>query len=79
MRECTKNYKIPNTELTLSVGTPIIISLMGLHNDAKYYEKPDAFFPEHFTEEAKTNRPHFTYMPFGDGPRVCIGILSTSV
>lgn len=52
---------------------PIVIPLYGIHLDPTYYEKPDEFYPEHFTEEAKSKRPHYTYLPFGEGPRACIG------
>lgn len=38
-----------------------------------YYEKPNEFYPEHFTEEARRKRPKCSYMPFGEGPRICIG------
>lgn len=73
VRICTQNYKIPDSKMVIQEGTPIIISICGLHNDEKYYEKPDEFYPEHFTEEAISKRPHYTYLPFGEGPRVCIG------
>ncbi|XP_065214552.1 probable cytochrome P450 6a13 [Planococcus citri] len=71
-RECTQTYKIPDTNIIIPEKTAIIIPVFGIHMDPKYYEKPEEFYPEHFTEEAKANRPHYTYMPFGDGPRVCI-------
>lgn len=73
VRECSKNYQIPDTKVVIPEKTPVVISLLGLHRDGKYYEKPDQFYPEHFTEEAIANRPNNAYMPFGDGPRTCIG------
>lgn len=51
----------------------INISVLGLHSDKQYYEKPDEFYPEHFSEEAKARRHKCVYLPFGEGPRVCIG------
>nr|QCY41337.1 cytochrome P450 6PZ5 [Phenacoccus solenopsis] len=72
MRICNQNYKIPDSNVIIKEGTEVIISAQGLHSDKKYFEKPDEFYPEHFTEEAKAARPHYAYLPFGEGPRNCI-------
>jgi cytochrome P450 len=50
----------------------IFISIYALHRDPKYWEAPDAFRPERFLEP-KPDRPRLAYMPFGAGPRICIG------
>ncbi|KAJ9594230.1 hypothetical protein L9F63_014390 [Diploptera punctata] len=60
--------------ITIPAGTGIYIPLLGLHYDPKYYPEPDKFDPERFTDENKRNRPGYTYMPFGEGPRLCIGM-----
>jgi cytochrome P450 family 6 len=57
----------------LREGTPVYIPVMGIHYDPKYYPEPDKFDPERFTEENTNSRPHYTYFPFGEGPRICIG------
>lgn len=49
---------------------------MALHKDPQYYPDPEEFIPERFNAENQSdasfvNRP---YLPFGDGPRVCIGL-----
>ena len=43
------------------------------HRQAKYWERPEEFFPEHFSPERVAARPRFAYFPFGGGPRQCIG------
>ena len=73
MRKCNENFKIPNSNAIIRKGMPVFIPMIGLQTDKKYYEKPDEFYPEHFTTEAISKRPNFAYLPFGEGPRVCIG------
>ncbi|XP_069702403.1 probable cytochrome P450 6a14 [Periplaneta americana] len=73
-RECTKTTKIRGTNAVMKKGMQTLISVMGLHHDPKYYPDPDKFDPERFSEDQKSKRPHFTYLPFGEGPRICIGM-----
>ena len=72
-RVCTKNYKIPDSDIVLEKGTQIFISTIGIHNDPTYYTNPEVFNPDNFSQEMKSNRHPFAYMPFGLGPRMCIG------
>lgn len=76
IRQCTKEYSIPGTDVTLEKGVGVFIPVYALHNDEKYFSEPEKFIPERFSEEnsrGKTfaERP---YLPFGDGPRNCIGM-----
>ena len=72
-RLCTKDYIIPGTDVQLNKGVGVMIPVLGLHSDPEYYPNPDIFDPERFSEENKQSRPSFTWLPFGDGPRICIG------
>jgi len=54
-------------------GTYLLFSQYILHRDPKYFPDPLQFRPEHFTAEAKAQRPKFAYFPFGGGGRQCIG------
>lgn len=72
-RECTKDYPIPGTHVNLEKGTQVIIPAEALHHDPQYFPEPDRFDPERFSEEAKSGRHHYVYLPFGEGPRICIG------
>lgn len=72
-RECSRPYKIPGTDAVLEQGVHVHIPVYALHRDPEYYPNPEKFDPERFTEENKKARPQFTYLPFGDGPRICIG------
>ncbi|XP_023709398.1 probable cytochrome P450 6a14 isoform X4 [Cryptotermes secundus] len=73
-RECSKPYHIPETDIVLDTRMKVFISVIGLHHDPKYYPDPDRFDPERFSEEEKQKRHHYVYLPFGEGPRICIGM-----
>lgn len=44
-----------------------------LHRHPKYWNQPNIFYPERFSSDQVKNRPRCAYIPFGFGPRVCIG------
>ncbi|KAK4878619.1 hypothetical protein RN001_011125 [Aquatica leii] len=73
-RICTKDYKIPKTKLVLKKGTPVAISVLGIQNDPEYFPEPEKFDPERFAAENKEKLNQFCYMPFGEGPHMCIGL-----
>ncbi|MCC6724291.1 MAG: cytochrome P450 [Saprospiraceae bacterium] len=51
----------------------VFISIAAMQRDPKYWERPNDFYPEHFNAEVEKERPKMAYMPFGAGPRMCIG------
>lgn len=69
-RECTQTYKVPGSNYTMEKGTAVIIPVLGIQRDPKYYPKPDEFIPERFSPENTKSFEQMPYMPFGDGPRV---------
>ncbi|GJQ73209.1 Cyp6a9 [Trypoxylus dichotomus] len=73
-RICTEDYKVPNTDVIIEKGTQVFVSPWGLHRDPEYHPDPDKFDPERFSEENKGNILAGTFLPFGEGPRVCIGL-----
>jgi cytochrome P450 family 6 len=72
-RECTKDYEIPGTDVVLENGMTTVIPIYALHRDPKYYPEPERFDPERFNANEKAKRHQFVYLPFGEGPRICIG------
>lgn len=54
-------------------GEVVLIPVIGIHRDPKYYPNPDKFDPERFSDENKDKILPYSYMPFGVGPRNCIG------
>ncbi|KAI4459293.1 cytochrome p450 [Holotrichia oblita] len=73
-RVCSSDYKIPNTDIILPTGTKVFISSLGIHRNEEYYPDPMKFDPERFTDENKASRSNYTWMPFAEGPRICIGL-----
>jgi len=73
MRVVTKTYTFPYEPLVIEKGQKIFIPMFSIHRDPKYYPDPSRFDPERFSVEQKSQRPNGTYIPFGDGPRLCIG------
>lgn len=72
-RVCTKPYTIPGTSVQLDVGTALLIPVYAIQHDEKYYPNPEQFDPYRFNKENINQRQSGTYMPFGDGPRICLG------
>lgn len=75
-REASTSWTIPNSNVTIDKGTAIMIPAMALQHDPKYWPQPLAFIPERFSPDqlAGTTFVDRPYMPFGEGPRNCIGL-----
>ncbi len=52
-------------------GDTVILPIYALHRNSLLWEDPDAFRPDRFADPKAV--PRFQYLPFGDGPRICIG------
>lgn len=57
----------------VKVGETMLINVYGLHRHPDYWDEPNAFRPDRFTEGMAKGESRFTYFPFGGGPRQCIG------
>ncbi|XP_014276569.1 probable cytochrome P450 6a17 isoform X2 [Halyomorpha halys] len=71
-RVCTKDTVIEDVKI--SKGTKVFISPLAVHYDPEYYPDPEKFDPERFSEINKESRPKYTYLGFGEGPRICVGM-----
>jgi cytochrome P450 len=58
---------------SIPAGTTIAVCPYALHRNPAYWENPEAFDPDRFLPERSEARSRFAYLPFGDGPRICIG------
>ncbi|CAH1398029.1 unnamed protein product [Nezara viridula] len=68
-RTCTESYKI-NDKLTIPKGMDVTLPAYSCHIDPEYFPEPEKFLPERFTDEQTSEA---LFMPFGKGPRTCIG------
>src|SRR5690606_29685636 len=70
-RETTEDTEIggyPIRRGSLLLGVPFLIQ-----RDSRYYDQPESFMPERFANNAERHLPQHVYLPFGGGPRYCVG------
>ncbi|MEM6966354.1 MAG: cytochrome P450 [Bacteroidota bacterium] len=60
-------------DFTIQKGRMVAVYIYGLHRSEQLWKNPNAFVPERFHKENMKTKPAFAYMPFGGGPRLCIG------
>jgi cytochrome P450 len=59
-------YRIPSK-------TTIMIPVVSIHHDPRWWDRPNEFLPERWEDKSGGARHRFAYLPFGMGPRVCLG------
>jgi cytochrome P450 len=67
-----QGYRIP-------AGQRVVYSIYLTHRMPEYWPDPQRFDPQRFTPEQCSLRPHYAYLPFGGGPRNCIGFAFAQV
>lgn len=72
LRVCTEETTVAG--IHFKPGMCIDIPLAAMHFDPEYFPEPDKFNPDRFMPENKDAVRPFTYMPFGAGPRNCVGM-----
>nr|CAI5850558.1 unnamed protein product [Callosobruchus analis] len=72
-RECTKDYTIRGTNVTIHKGTQVYVPMLGFNYDKNIFPEPEKFIPERFASKSQYNQNGLRFFPFGEGPRICIG------
>jgi cytochrome P450 len=70
--------RMPSAEVeiggyTVPRGTLVVVSAYGIHRNPAVYPDPERFDPDRFEPSAEAARHRSAWLPFGNGPRVCIG------
>ncbi|XP_037301615.1 cytochrome P450 3A19-like [Manduca sexta] len=73
-RLCTKNTALPSNNMQIERGTEILIPVYAIHRDENLFPNPDLFDPERFTPDRVKDMENYSYMAFGGGNRICIGV-----
>lgn len=73
-RVCNETYKL-NDKVTIEKNTPVYINVIAIHFNEEYYPEPHEWRPERFGITTENDNHDFTFLPFGEGPRFCIGML----
>lgn len=60
--------------LFIPKGMIVVVPIYAIQNDPEFWTNPEKFDPERFAPEAKESITPFTFMPFGLGPRNCVGM-----
>lgn len=74
VRQASQKYFLADTGLELEKGTNIHISLYALHRDPELFADPEKFVPERFLSDNRAKLKPYSFLPFGAGPRSCIGM-----
>jgi cytochrome P450 len=61
-------------EVTIRAGAQIVVPIYAIHRHRKLWSDPDRFDPDRFLPDAEKAMPRTQYMPFGGGPRICLGM-----
>ena len=71
-RQCVAATKLAGVEI--APGATVVIPIYAMHRHAARWEDPDAFDPARFAPEREAAISRYQYLPFGAGPRICIGM-----
>jgi len=70
-RKCIRPDRIAG--YSIPAGSLVVIGVAAMQRHPAYWPEPERFEPDRFTPEQSGGRPRFAYLPFGGGPRLCIG------
>lgn len=74
-RQAVADYVVPgHPNYVIKKGTPVFVPASAYHRDKDFYPDPEKFDPDRFTPDKVAARDSVLWLPFGEGPRNCIGM-----
>ncbi|XP_077563593.1 cytochrome P450 3A24-like [Haemaphysalis longicornis] len=73
-RVASEDYVVRDTNVKVPKGCVVIVPVYSMHRDPELFPDPDTFNPERFSDENVESIKPYSYLPFGAGPRNCIGM-----
>jgi cytochrome P450 len=73
LKEVVVTGERPGETLRIKKNTVVFVNILGIHRRADVFPDPDRFDPSRFLGDREKELPRCAYLPFGAGPRVCIG------
>lgn len=74
-RQCMKTYQLQDSNMILDKRITINVPVEAIHRDEEHYKEAHAFNPDRFLDDEGATKHCYAYLPFGAGPRKCIGKL----
>ncbi|XP_033322600.2 cytochrome P450 9e2 [Megalopta genalis] len=74
---CTNECELVGSDglrVRLEPGMDVYVPVAPIHHDAEYWSNPEVFDPDRFSEERKQDIQKMSFLPFGEGPRMCVGM-----
>ncbi|XP_036149656.1 probable cytochrome P450 6a13 [Monomorium pharaonis] len=76
-KRCTEEFELKGSDgivCRVKPGMEILIPVQALHKDPQYWNHPEKYDPERFSPDRKQKIEKFAFLPFGEGPRICVGM-----
>lgn len=74
MRKSVQDYTFEDAKLQIPKDTKVFIPVYALHYDPDIFPNPEVFDVNRFMDDTIATKHPMHYLPFGDGPRNCIGM-----
>lgn len=72
-RKCNRTYQL-NDEVTIEKDIIVYVNVLAIHHNENIYPEPKKWKPERFINMSDGDNLNYTFLPFGEGPRFCIGV-----